>query len=71
MKLLFVLLLIFLLAWRLCSAATSQTGFIIQGGQVTVQSAYIDIGSTQTITAVTSSTLGQCIGILCGVTHAN
>lgn len=44
----------------------------ITGAKVKTVGNYVAIGSTQTATATAvASTTGQCIGILCGVTHAN
>lgn len=44
----------------------------IIGAQVKTVGNYMSIGSTQAVSAtVVASTVGQCIGILCGVTHAN
>lgn len=46
----------------------------IQSGKVAIQGGYVAIGSTQAISIVSGggvNTAGQCIGILCGVTHAN
>ena len=42
----------------------------IQGGKVTVNGAYLRVGP-QEIPVLVSTTTGQCIGILCGITDGN
>jgi hypothetical protein len=63
------ILLFLFLSWKIAQAATNQVQ--IKAGQVFIRGGYVAIGSTQAVTLAAVSTTGQCIGILCGVTHAN
>lgn len=55
----------------LASIMAAQTGTSIQGGKVTIQGGYMAIGKPQTAFVVVTSTGGQPIGMLLGVTYSN
>ena len=42
----------------------------IKGGKVVIQGGYLNVGPQETPVLV-STTTGQCIGILCGITDGN
>jgi hypothetical protein len=61
-----VTFMLFKKAW-----AVPASEMTIQGAKVTIRAGYLDFGVKEAETVVISTTTGQCIGILCGVTHAN
>ncbi len=55
--------------FRAVLAANSEMA--INGGKVTIRGGYLDFGVRERDVIVISTTTGQCLGTLCGVTHAN
>lgn len=64
---LLLLLAAFLFVFSVCFAGTNAT--TIQGGKVTIRGGYMTIGPSQHAVVVSTSTTGQCMGMLCGVTY--
>lgn len=60
---------LFLTAWAW--SATSVTGMTVKNAQVVIKNAQAYLVSATTATVAVVGTTGQCIGILCGVTHAD
>lgn len=68
---LFLIIILFLLAFRLALAGPS--GISINGGAVSIKGGYAAFGPQipEETVIVSTSTAGQCMGILCAVTKAN
>lgn len=68
-----VLLLIILLFLALKFALGVLTGVTVQGGKLSVTGGYlaVDPSVASQVVIISTSTVGQCIGILCGITKAN
>lgn len=65
-------LLLILIVLMFCLAVFGASGTTIQGGKIAISGGYAYTGPSQTAVVVsTSSTVGQCLGILCGITKSN
>lgn len=68
---LFIAVLIILFMFFRKASAVPPSEMTIRGAKVTVRGGYLDFGVKETDVIVISTTTGQCLGTLCGVTHAN